>query len=434
MIPQEIIRIKRDGGALTDSQIRWFFEGFLGGQIADYQVTAMLMAIYLRGMSMAEVAILTQVARDSGKVLSWPRGGGPVIDKHSTGGVGDKTSMIVLPLCLLEGVRVPMIAGRGLGHTGGTLDKLASIPGMNVFISAQQAATQMETLGGFFAGQTDEIAALDKRLYQLRDVTATIESNPLIVASILSKKLAEGLSGLVMDVKFGSGAFMQSLPLARNLAKDLIEVGAECGLKVRAVLSDMNSPLGNYAGNALEIFECIEIMKGRGEKELRDLTIELVAQMVHLAYPDQDILPVKTRLLSYLQTGACYEKFIEIVSCQGGDVRFLENTKNFFQAKIVRPVTIAGSEKYVDSVNVRELGLAILTLGGGRKVATDSVDPFVGLAELRHVGDSLAADEPVAIIHGNDSATVAQAESMIRAAYRRGSVKHAWSTVAETLS
>jgi pyrimidine-nucleoside phosphorylase len=434
MIPQEIIRIKRDGGELSEREIRGFFEGFLNQEIADYQVTAMLMAIYLRGMSMAETSTLTQIARDSGKVLKWPEGLGPVVDKHSTGGVGDKTSLIILPLCLLEGVRVPMIAGRGLGHTGGTLDKLAAIPGMRVFLSAEEANAQMQKLGGFFAGQTDEIAALDKRLYQLRDVTATIECNPLIVASILSKKLAEGLSALVMDVKFGSGAFMVSIQSARNLARDLIDVGARCGLRVRTVLSDMNSPLGSYAGNALEIFECIEVMRGRGQKDLTDLTIELAAQMIDFAYPGQEILAIKERLYSHLRSGNCYEKFAEIIRCQGGDTQFLEKESNFFQAKITKEVTIPGGGAFVDQIDVRELGLAILTLGGGRKVAADSINPYVGLSALKRVGDSLAPDEPVAIIHGNDASQVAHAESMVMAAYRRGDTRRVHPIVAEILS
>lgn len=433
MIPQEIIRIKRNGGELRPEEMRWFFDAFLRGEVAEYQAAAMLMAIFLRGMSLAETAVLTQVARDSGLVLQWPERGGPVVDKHSTGGIGDKTSMIVLPLCLLEGLRVPMIAGRGLGHTGGTLDKLSSIPGMNVFLSAEQARKQMAALGGVFLGQTDEIAALDKRLYQLRDVTATIESNPLIVASILSKKLAEGLSGLVMDVKFGSGAFMASLPLARALAKDLIAVSGQCGLPLRAVLSDMNSPLGSYAGNALEIYECLEIMRGRGDQRVRLLTIELVAQMVDLAIPGQNIADIRQRLAMHLDSGACYEKFVAVISAQGGDAAFLERRENFFRAHIVKPVLLRGEGSHIESIDVRKLGLAILVLGGGRRVAADSIDPDVGLSGLKCVGEPLGDNEPVAIIHGNSASTVDEAEAMIRSAYRRGAARVIEPTIAEIL-
>jgi pyrimidine-nucleoside phosphorylase len=421
MFPQEIIRKKRDGGRLDGAEMRWFFNAFLKGEVADYQASALLMAIFLRGMTREETAELTKIARDSGKTLNWPESAGFVVDKHSTGGVGDKTSMIVLPLCLLEGVRVPMIAGRGLGHTGGTLDKLETIPGMNVFLSAERATTQFNSIGGFFSGQTDEIAALDKRLYQLRDVTGTIESNPLIVASILSKKLAEGLSGLVMDVKFGSGAFMDTMEKADALAQELIAVGKLCGLKVRAVLSNMNSPLGTYAGNLLEIYECREVMAGRVSGQLTDLTLTLAEEMIDLAQPGQDRRELRLRLESHLSSGRCLEKFLEIVRAQGGSTEIFMRDDAFFTAKIKKPIFGHQTSGRVESIEVRALGLAVIALGGGRRVVTDKVNGRVGLSALKHVGEAVVAGEPLGIIHADDERSALEAEKLIQAAYRCGS-------------
>lgn len=417
MIPQEIIRKKRDGYSLSEEDLHKFFAGYVHGEVTDYQMSAMLMAIYLKGMNPKETGCLTRIARDSGKVFHWDQSAGHIVDKHSTGGIGDKTSIILLPLCILEGLQVPMMAGRGLGHTGGTLDKLESIPGMSVFLSEKQIESQMKTLGGVFMGQTEEVAALDKKLYAMRDVTATVESIPLIVASILSKKLAEGLESLVMDVKFGSGAFMSNFQDAENLAQSLIDVGAECNLKVKALLTDMNSPLGFYAGNALEIFECIEILKGNGPEDTIDLTLELTKNMVMLAKPDEDSEEILERLKLHLTSGAAFELFEKIIASQGGETKFFLDKKNFFQAKIQEPLFISNRDLYIKEIDTRALGMAIIQLGGGRLKISDKIDPYVGLSHLRRVGEAVPLEEPVAWIYGNDKTQVEESKKMLKNAY-----------------
>lgn len=313
MLAAEIIRLKRDGFSLQHDQMRSFF---LDPKTEDAQLSAMLMAMFLKGLTVEETAALTTIMRESGKVLDWRFAGKPVVDKHSTGGVGDKTSLIILPLCACFDVVVPMMSGRGLGHTGGTLDKLESLPGMNVFPTSDQAKKLILEHGGVFLGQTQELAPLDKKLYALRDVTGTVESISLITASILSKKLASGVQHLVMDVKFGSGAFMQTMNDSLRLAESIANVGRAAGLRLSCLLTSMDQPLGSYAGNANEVWECLEVMRGRGPEDTKQLSLELSLEMLRLAGLNLSFNDLENKLAS----GDVYEKFCRIVAGQGADV------------------------------------------------------------------------------------------------------------------
>ena len=419
LVPQELIRKKRLGERLTEAELADFFYGYLKGQVADYQVSAMLMAILFRGMAPEETVALTRVMRDSGDKYSWQVPAGATVDKHSTGGVGDKTSFIVLPLCLLEGLKVPMMAGRGLGHTGGTLDKLEAI-GWNVLLAPDAAAAQMQSLGGMIIGQTEKIAPLDRKLYALRDVTATVESVPLIVGSILSKKLAAGVSALVMDVKFGSGAFMQSTTDAAALARALKTVGEGLGLKMRCLLTSMDSPLGDRAGNALEIQESVEVLQGHGPDDTRQLSVELAAEMVRFSRPAESLETIKARLNGYLKDGRAFAKFLDVARAQGADVSYLERPERLSRAKHRVDVMAAPGGPFVAKIDVRQLGMAILELGGGRRLVSDKVDPWVGLSGLKRVGAALAPSEPLATVHADSPDAAERAAAIVRAAYNMG--------------
>lgn len=416
--PQEIIRRKRQGGCLSQAELEAFFYGFLAGDVADYQVAAMLMAIVLKGMEPDETAVLTRVMRDSGDVLSWPFPRSELVDKHSTGGIGDKTSLIVLPLCLLEGLRVPMMAGRGLGHTGGTLDKLEAV-GWDVFPSPTAASKQVATLGGIIMGQTEKIAPLDRRLYALRDVTATIESIPLIVGSILSKKLAAGVGCLVMDVKVGRGAFMQEHSDALELARALKTVGEGLGLKMRCLLTSMDSPLGETAGNALEVQECVAVLQGRGPADTRSLSVDLAVEMVLLARPQEDRAALRARLEAHLQSGTAFEKFCDLARAQGGDVALLEHPERLSRAPVRLPVKVS-ADGFIDSIDVRGLGLAVVELGGGRRLVSDKIDPWVGLSGMQRVGARVKRGDVVAEVHAASDEAAHRAAAQVAAAYRIG--------------
>jgi thymidine phosphorylase len=419
MLPQEVIRKKRFGHPLSADDIEGFFGGFMRGEVADYQVAAMLMAIVLKGMDRQEATALTLTMRDSGRKLHWGGDQSQIVDKHSTGGVGDKTSLVILPLCVLEGLRVPMIAGRGLGHTGGTLDKLEAISGTNVFMTAEESARLLRDHGGFFMGQTEEIAPLDKKLYAMRDVTDTVESVPLITASILSKKLAEGIGCLVMDVKYGSGAFMRAKSDAMALAESIAAVGSAAGLKIRCALTDMGSPLGDRAGNSLEVIECVEILQGQGPSSTRDLSVDLAVEMAHLARPSIARADVRERMLGHLSSGRAFEVFAQIIKSQGGDISFIEDVTKFKQAPVIWDVKAESNGVIVDC-DVRELGLAIVELGGGRRRSTDTIDPAVGLSELKRVGDKIGRGDIIARIHANSKESALQVATQITTAYKIG--------------
>ncbi len=417
MIPQEIIRKKKLKQALNQQEIRDFFDAYLKDQVADYQMSALLMAVCLNGMNREEITVLTEVIRDSGTVFKWEYPKEQVVDKHSTGGIGDKTSLILLPLAVLSGVKVPMISGRGLGHTGGTLDKLESIPGMNVKVDAETARKLIDKWGGVFMGQTQDIAPLDRRLYALRDVTATVESIPLITSSILSKKLAEGIGGLVMDVKFGSGAFIPERDQAEDLAQTLKEVGEACGVNVVTSLNSMDSPLGRCAGNALEVFECVEVMKGKGSKSTRELSVHLASEMVKLAFPERSKEDILKKLYQYLDDGSAFECFKNIVNAQGGDLSVLDNESKLLSASIIHEVKVDRAA-HISVIDVRKLGIAILTLGGGRRKHTDEIDHSVGLSSLKHLGESVENGDPLCVIHSNNQDLLNEAEMIVRDAYK----------------
>lgn len=398
LFPQHVIARKRDGLELTREEIASFVAGATTGGWADYQLSAMLMAIFLRGMNPAETAALTETMMRSGTVADLSRVRLPKVDKHSTGGVGDKLSLPLAPMVASCGVAVPMISGRGLGHTGGTLDKLESIPGFRVGLNLEEYGAQMEKIGVALIGQTKELAPADKKLYSLRDVTATVECVPLICASILSKKLAEGIDSLVLDVKFGRGAFMRERERARELALAMVETACRMGKPTRALLTSMDQPLGRTVGNALEVAETIECLKGSGPADVMEVTYALGEQMLLLAGRTSDKAEARRLLEKSLSSGAALEKFREIVEAQGGDTRVLDDPGLLPKARVVVPV-FAGSDGSVVDVDPMGIALAALRLGAGRARAEDSIDPAVGLSGLAKAGEKVKKGQPLAWIH-----------------------------------
>ena len=394
MLPQWIIEKKRDGAELAPEEIRDFINGYTAGSIPDYQMSALAMAIYFNGMTARETADLTRAMMESGKVIDPARIPGTKVDKHSTGGIGDKISIPLAPLVAACGATVPMISGRGLGITGGTLDKLESIPGYRVGLSEEEFIQTLETCGCSMIGQTAEIAPADRKLYALRDVTATVPSIPLIVSSILSKKLAEGTDALVLDVKCGSGAFMKTLKEARQLAQGLVDTGTAMGKKVIALITDMNQPLGRNIGNALEVRESLDILNNKGPEDVKALTIELARQMLTVAEV-LDLAGGVTAPALHLKDGSALAKFREMVACHGGDLDAgLPVAKN----KIPLPAPASG---YVSRADAEAIGRASLLLGAGRTKTTDAIDHAVGLSGLKKIGEAVEKGEPFCIIHSN---------------------------------
>ncbi len=411
----EIIRKKRDGGALRAADIESFVRGTVeGGGWAPYQLSALLMAIYLRGMSDEETALLTLAMANSGTRLDFADLPGPKIDKHSTGGVGDKTSLILGPLAAACGVYVPMISGRGLGHSGGTLDKLEAIPGFRVGLSETEFRIALARNKLALIGQTPEIAPADKTLYALRDVTSTVESIPLITASILSKKLAEGISGLVMDVKCGRGAFMKTPAEARALAESLVRVGTANGLKMVALLTAMDAPLGYYVGNALEVLESIEVLQGRSKaKDLVDLSVILAARMVKLAGRAPDDRAAEAQVLQALHSGAALEVFRNCIEQQGGDPRVLDDRTRLPQAAHVAAMK-AERSGFIQSMDAEQIGIAAMRLGAGRSRAEDSIDHAVGIVLHVKPGDRIGVGETIFEIHFNDQGRLASSYELLQ--------------------
>jgi thymidine phosphorylase len=414
LLPQEVIRKKRDGGTLSDAEIGAFIEGLTAERITEGQVAAFAMAVFFRGMSRTETVALTRAMTNSGTRLSWQLDG-PVVDKHSTGGIGDKVSLILAPIMAACGAYVPMISGRGLGHTGGTLDKLDSIPGYDTAPGLERLRAAVEGAGCAIIGQTADLAPADRRLYAIRDVTATVESTPLITASILSKKLAAGLDALVMDVKVGSGAFLPELDAARDLAKSLVEVANGAGLRCAALLTDMGQCLGRSAGNALEVREAIDLLAGRAsEPRLREVTLALCAELLVLCSLDEDRTAARGRAEQALDSGKAAERFARMARALGGPADLLERPEAHLPAAPVRRPVDLGRAGIVRSTNARALGLAVVTLGGGRQAPGDRIDHAVGLAEVRGVGEAVGPDRPFAIVHArteNDAKAAAQAVS-----------------------
>jgi len=413
----DLIRRKRDSGELTREEIEQLIAAYTGGDIPDYQMSAWLMAVALRGMSRAEIAALTGAMLHSGRVLDFSDLPGRKVDKHSTGGVGDKPSLVIAPVVAAGGVKVPMISGRGLGHTGGTLDKLESIPGFNVNLSLADFRRVLETCGCALIGQTAEIAPADKKIYALRDVTGTVESPALICASIMSKKLAEGIDALVLDVKTGSGAFMKKIEDAASLAELLVETGKRMGKNVVALLTDMNQPLGRTAGNAMEVAEAIEVLSGGGPADLRELCLELAGWMFYLGERVKTVDEGKKLSAELIASGQAREKFREIVRLQGGDVGVVDDPRRLARARQTLDVT-SPADGYVAGTQCEQLGVACVVLGGGREKKEDTIDPAVGLEFHKRIGDAVKRGEPLCTLHYNADDRLDQACRLVETAYR----------------
>jgi len=391
-----IIQKKRDKKKLTKEEIKWFIDGLTSGEVADYQMSALLMAIYLNGLDKAETAFLTDAMLYSGKVVNFDDK--TVIDKHSTGGVGDKTSFILAPIAAACGVKVPMIAGRGLGHTGGTVDKVESIKGFKTSISLKQFEKRVKEDGIVLIGQTKEIAPADKKIYALRDVTGTVESIPLITASIMSKKLAEGASGIIMDIKVGTGAFMSTVSRARALAKSLRDTASRFDRKMMTMITDMNQPNGLAVGNSLEIIESVETLKGKGPKDLTDLSIELAGGMVYLAGLAKTHKAGVKRAKEVVKNGKALKKFEEMIKNQGGDTSFIKDYNKLPLAKVQTKV-LATKDGYVSAMVNKAIGLHCVTLGGGRARAEDKVDFGVGFVLNKKIGDKVKKGDVLMTIY-----------------------------------
>ena len=420
MRPQDVIRKKRDGLSLSREEIEFFIGGITSGRIADYQVSALLMAIYLNGMDQNEQQSLTEAMLNSGSILDFSDIPKAKADKHSTGGVGDKTSIIIAPLVAACGVYVPMISGRGLGHTGGTLDKLESIPGYRVNLSATEFKQVLQQVGYAMAGQTAELAPADKKMYALRDATATVEAIPLIVASIISKKAAAGLDAMIIDVKVGNGAFMRQESRAKDLAHALVSTGNSCGIKTRALLTDMNQPLGSAVGNSLEVKECIEILRGEaseGAGPVLDLSLELCAHMLILANVDKTVEDARARLRGVLDSGEALESLRRNIEAQGGEPRVCDKPAQFLP--LVRESVKVESPRsgYITSIDTTEIGHAIAAIGGGRVRIEDTIDPTVGFISELKLGEQVKSGEALGAVYCADEAAAREASQRIQAAY-----------------
>jgi pyrimidine-nucleoside phosphorylase/thymidine phosphorylase len=411
----ELIRKKRDGLALSKAEIFDFVERYTRGGIPDYQASALLMAIYFRGMDERETADLTDAMLRSGRILDFSALPAAKVDKHSTGGVGDKTSLIIGPAAAAAGVFVPMISGRGLGHTGGTLDKLEAIPSFNPRLSFPEFQQVLKACGIAFGAANKEFVPADQKLYALRDVTATVESIPLITASIMSKKLAEGIDGLVLDVKAGSGAFMPDLENARALATSLVNTGVAQGKRVHALITDMSQPLGNAVGNALEVIESIETLKGRGPRDLVELCRELAAHMLLLGNVTGSLDDARARYDSVIGSGQALERFARVVAQQGGNQRALEDYTLLPQAQCKDSI-VAPRDGYIAKIEARAVGVASMLLGAGRERSDATIDPAVGLVFEKKVGDEVRAGERVCTLYSNDRSRVPRALEVIREA------------------
>jgi pyrimidine-nucleoside phosphorylase len=418
--PQDVIRKKRDGGQLSREEIIFFIEGVTEGTIADYQISALLMAIYLNGMNDAEQEVLTDAMLHSGNTLDFSEIAKPKADKHSTGGVGDKTSLLIAPMVAACGICVPMISGRGLGHTGGTLDKLESIPGYRVDLSAAEFARVLKSVGYAMSGQTAELAPADKKMYALRDATATVEAIPLIVASIISKKGAAGLDAMVIDVKVGSGAFMRDEDRARTLAHALVRTGNACGIRTRALLTDMNQPLGQAVGNSLEVKECIELLRGdsvNGARPVLDLSLELSAQMLVLVRVDHSLEAARGRLQKILSSGQALECFRQNVAEQGGEPRVCDDPARFLPLVTESFKVKSPRSGFVVKVNTAEIGHAIAAIGGGRVRIDDAIDPTVGFISEIKIGDRVDAGVLLGTVYCRDESKAKEAGQRIQTAY-----------------
>ena len=428
----DLIKKKRDGAELSKEELSFLITEYLSGKIPDYQMSSFLMAVYFRGMTDAETIALTELMLSSGNRLDFSDISIPKVDKHSTGGVGDKTSIILAPLMAAMNVKVPMIAGRGLGHTGGTIDKLESIPGFRTDISAQEFKKNVRDIGFSIISQTDEIAPADKKLYSLRDVTATVESIPLIAASIMSKKLAEGIGGLVLDVKVGKGAFMKNISDARTLARTMVNIGNSMGVKTVAVITDMNQPLGKTVGNGLEIKECISALRGKMSDDLKEVVLTLGSWMVYAAdcvteevaisrLSEHVLIKYKAELMDFIEKGDAFKKFVEFVDAQYGDPEVAFKPSMIQSAARVKEIRIP-DKGYIQVMDAEKVGTASMLLGAGRRQAEDRIDHSAGIVLNKKTGDYTTPDEPVAMFHYNDETHIKEAEEVFLSGIQAGEI------------
>lgn len=406
----DVIRKKRDGHELTDSEIQFFIDGFVRGEIPDYQASALLMAIYFQGMTDAETVCLTNAMAESGAMLDLSQFGDLSVDKHSTGGVGDKTTLIVAPIVAAVGAKVAKMSGRGLGHTGGTVDKLESIDGFKTSLTTEDFLNQVSDIGIAVIGQTENIAAADKLIYALRDVTATVDSLPLIVSSIMSKKLASGSKSIVLDVKYGAGAIMKTVDQARVLAEKMVSIGKVSGRNMAALITDMNSPLGDAVGNNLEVIEAIEILRNKKHNELRSVCVSIAAVMVELALnlPCEE---AKSLVIDSIESGMAFEKMKQWISAQGGDCRLLDDTSLFPKARISYNVK-SSAEGYITALNAEMLGTASVSLGAGREKKDDAIDHSAGIIICKKPGDYVKEGDVLFTLYTNDEALIPTAEAL----------------------
>ncbi|WP_292898374.1 thymidine phosphorylase [Nitratireductor sp.] len=418
MLPQEIIRRKRDGKALTGEEICAFTAGLADGSWSEGQIAALAMAVLLNGMDAAEGAALTLAMRDSGSVLDWSNLPGPVTDKHSTGGVGDNVSLMLAPIVAACGAFVPMISGRGLGHTGGTLDKMDSIPGYTSQPDQKRFAETVRKVGCAIIGQTGDLAPADKRFYAVRDVTGTVESIPLITASILSKKLAAGLSSLVLDVKSGNGAFMGDARAARKLAENLVRVAGEAGLSASALITDMNQPLASAAGNAVEVVNAVDFLTGeKRDRRLEDVTLALASEMLLASGIATTTREAYDRAHEALESGRAAERFGQMVSALGGPGDFVENPDKYLpRASVTLPVP-AANDGFVSAIDARAVGIGVIGLGGGRRTPQDTIDHSVGFTDLLPLGAETKHGEPLCMVHASSEESARRAARIVSSAY-----------------
>ncbi len=411
----DVIMKKRNGGQLSKEEIKYIVEGYTNGTIPDYQMSAFLMAVYFVGMNEEETVNLTIAMADSGDRLDLSKINGIKVDKHSTGGVGDKTSLIIGPILAALDVPIAKMSGRGLGHTGGTIDKLESIEGFNTSLTEEQFINNVNTIGLAIVGQTANLAPADKKIYALRDVTATVDNYSLIASSIMSKKLAAGADVIVLDVKTGSGAFMQTEEEAINLAKAMVSIGTMAGKETYAVITDMNEPLGNKVGNSLEVIEAIEILNGNGDQRLLEISITLASYMLLGAKKVSSIEEAREKVLKVINDKSALTKFAEFVSAQGGDSEYIYNVDKFTKAKYIEPVYIGAG--YLSKCNTSEVGMVSLMLGGGRATKDSEIDLTVGIDVRKSLGDYIDENEPLAYLYANDKNTLESAKERLIKAY-----------------
>lgn len=415
----EIIREKRDGQRLTREEIRFLIDGYVHGKIPDYQMSAFLMAVYFQGMDDQETVDLTDIMASSGTMLDLSQMSGFPVDKHSTGGVGDTTSLVLIPLLSSYGLTVAKLSGRSLGHTGGTIDKLESIPGLRTNLSREEFLGLVESTGLALADHTDDMVPADRLLYELRDVTSTVDSLPLIVSSIMSKKIAGGARGIVIDVKTGSGAFLKSLEDSRNLARALVTIGARLGRKISALITDMSQPLGKMVGNALEVREAIQTLQGEGPQDLEDLCCALGAELVLFSGEEIDHSEAVEALRHLLHDGSALDRFAQMLANQGGDIDVIDNLDLLPKAK--KQLEIRTSRAgIVTGLDALSIGKAANLLGAGRFTKEDVIDKAVGVELLAKIGKAVRKDEPVALLHVNDEANLESAQNLVRDAYNIG--------------